>query len=54
LSAEERSPAWATKLQHDLRAGLREDLVLMLRQFTDAQRNATLVPIDSRWLIRQC
>ena len=29
---EEAAPTWATKLQHELRAGLREDLAQVLRE----------------------
>ena len=34
-SGEEAAPAWATKLQHELRAGLREDLAQVLREHAD-------------------
>ena len=33
-SGEEAAPAWAAKLQRELRAGLREDLTQMLRDLT--------------------
>ena len=35
---DEAAPAWAMKLQRELRAGLREDLVQVLRDLTDAKR----------------
>ena len=36
-SGEEAAPAWATKLQRELRAGLREDLAQVLGELTDAE-----------------
>ena len=40
-SGEEAAPAWAAKLQHDLRAGLREDVAQVLRELTGAEPAAT-------------
>ncbi len=37
-SGEEAAPAWAIKLQRELRAGLREDLAQVLGELTDARR----------------
>ena len=37
-SGEEAAPAWAAKLQRELRAGLREDLAQVLGELTDAER----------------
>ena len=39
-SDEEAAPAWAARLQRELRAGLREDLAQVLRELTDATRDA--------------
>ena len=36
-SDEETAPGWATKLQRDLRAGLREDLTDALRDLRDTR-----------------
>ena len=38
VSGEEAEPAWAMKLQRELRAGLREDLAQVLGELTDARR----------------
>ena len=40
-SDEEAAPAWAMKLQRELRASLREDLAQVLRELTDAKRDTT-------------
>ena len=40
-SDEEAAPAWAMKLQRELRASLREDLAQVLRELTDAKRAST-------------
>ena len=40
-SGEEAAPAWAAKLQRDLRAGLREDVAQVLRELTGAEPAAT-------------
>ena len=37
-SGDEAAPAWAMKLQRELRAGLREDLARVLGELTDARR----------------
>ena len=41
-SGEEAAPAWAAKLQRDLRAGLREDLAQVLRELTGTTPAASL------------
>ena len=41
LSDEEAAPAWAVKLQRELRASLREDLARVLRELTDAKPDST-------------
>ena len=41
VSDEEAAPAWAMKLQRELRASLREDLAQVLRELTDAKRDST-------------
>ena len=43
VPVEEPVPTWATRLQVDLRASFREELVAILRGFTDARRSATPV-----------
>ena len=40
-SGEEAPPAWAAKLQRDLRAGLREDVAQVLRELTGTTPAAT-------------
>jgi len=40
-SGEEAAPAWATKLQRELRAGLREDLAQVLRELMGTKPTAT-------------
>lgn len=46
--AAEQSPTWATKLRQELRAGLREDLALLLRELTEPRRNAALPEAGDR------
>ena len=41
VSGEEAAPAWAIKLQRELRAGLRQDLAQVLRELMDAKRDPT-------------
>ena len=41
VSDEEAAPAWAIKLQRELRASLREDLAQVLRELGDAKPDTT-------------
>ena len=40
-SGEESAPAWAAKLQRELRDGLREDLAQVLRELMDSKPDST-------------